>query len=65
MYQRNPSPIYRSQPLGGWELHLTEAHQRITMQPKIRLKILFTKSRPFKRKNKTLHRKAKHKKPIA
>lgn len=35
------------------------------MQPKLRLKVLFTKSRPHKRKDKTLHRKAKHKKPVS
>ena len=33
-------------------------------QLKIRHKVLFTKSRPHKRKNKTLDRKAKHKKPL-
>jgi hypothetical protein len=33
-------------------------------QPKLRLKVLFTKSRPHKRKDKTLDRKAKHKQPL-
>ncbi len=35
------------------------------MKVKVRIPILFTKSRPFKVKNKVLHRKMKHKERLA